>query len=72
MSLVRRNAMPSHRVGLTIALIGVCALLSFGVVCGQEAGDTIVVAVPATTDVTTGPDGDKVVFVGRAGVVVDA
>ena len=47
-------------------------LLMLGVASGQQAGDTVVFAVPAATDVTTGPEGDKVVFVGRAGFAADA
>lgn len=45
-------------LGLLIALVATPA-------SGQQAGDTVQFAVPAGTDITTGPEGDKVVFVGR-------
>lgn len=64
--------MCSRRLLKVSAGVVTCGILMLGVASGQQAGDTIVLAVPAATDVATGPEGDKVVFVGRAGFGVDA
>lgn len=41
------------------------ALLMTGPVSAQQEGDTIVFVVPDGTEVTPGPEGDKVIYVGR-------
>jgi hypothetical protein len=57
-----------------LAVLGLllCTFSTTGPVSAQQSGDTIVFALPDGTDVTTGPEGDKVIYVGRPMGVVDA
>ena len=53
------------RPRLTAVTLLVVSLQTAGSVSAQQRGDTITFALPAGTDVTLGPDGDKVIYSGR-------
>lgn len=66
-------AVAARRAVALVAFVSALLLCFFSTpASAQQAGDSVEVAVPAGTAITTGSEGDKILFVGRPMAVTDA